>query len=117
MGMLCRALGFNVSIQCLFACLPAMLPANAMRSCFKACVAPPAYRPCRLPHTLPALHQSACREADPLPLCPHPLSRALLLLLQVKLQFESRDAAALQKAVEAAQEQLDTFSLPGKAAR
>ncbi len=30
---------------------------------------------------------------------------------QVKLQFESRDAAALQQAVEAAREQLDTFVL------
>lgn len=30
---------------------------------------------------------------------------------KVKLQFESRDAAALQQAVEAAREQLDTFAL------
>lgn len=32
-------------------------------------------------------------------------------MAQVKLQFESRDAAALQQAVEAAREQLDTFAL------
>jgi hypothetical protein len=32
--------------------------------------------------------------------------------LQVKLQFESRDPAALQRAVEAVEAQLDTFSLP-----
>ena len=32
--------------------------------------------------------------------------------LQVKLQFESRDPAALQRAVEAVEAQLETFSLP-----
>ena len=39
--------------------------------------------------------------------CPQP---------QVKLQFESRDAAAVEKAAEAAREQLDTFTLPGQPA-
>ena len=32
--------------------------------------------------------------------------------LQVKLQFESRDPAALQRAVEAVQAQMETFALP-----
>lgn len=43
------------------------------------------------------------RVVLPLPLAPAP---------QVKLQFEGRDKAALEKAVDAVREQLDVFTLP-----
>jgi hypothetical protein len=43
---------------------------------------------------------------------PYLLLPCLARPLQVKLQFESRDPAALQRAVEAVEAQLDTFSLP-----
>ena len=43
------------------------------------------------------------RVVLPLPPAPAP---------QVKLQFEGRDKAALQKAVDAVREQLDVFTLP-----
>lgn len=64
-----------------------------------------AAKPCPQPLGGPSAFTAVLRNAQ---------SSAPLLHVppQVKLQFESRDSAALQKAVEAVRGQLDVFTLP-----